>query len=237
MSDRNPFTTPDQPTLQHVLNALESDTALLVQRRRNLCSSVRTLGKLMGKNLTALPAHPGYYRQFIKALHPEQCGLSKSRIGNIKSDVLFALRHTGYIQKGHTYMAPFTPEWQVLWDEAARAGRLRFYVSRIMHYCSARDILPAEVNDAVSEQLRLALIDDSFAKGPIRTHKNIIRTWNKLVDQVPGWPKTRLTLANDRDDYSIPLEQFPKAFQDEIDALERDDFSVSRFGIPLCFEI
>ena len=116
-------------------------------------------------------------------------------------------------------MAPLTSEWQALWDEAACAGRLKFYASRIMHYCSARGILPVDVNDGVSEQLKLALIDDSFAKSPIRTHKNIIRTWNKLVDRVPGWPKTRLTLTNDRDDYSIPLERFPKVFQDEIDAL------------------
>ncbi len=67
----NPFTTPEQPTLQQVLDTIESDTTLPLQRRRNLCSSLRTLGKLMERDLRYLPAHPGYYRNFLKTRHPE----------------------------------------------------------------------------------------------------------------------------------------------------------------------
>lgn len=120
MSDKNetnPFTSDDQMTLADVLEMVTDDAELKPQRRRNICSAIRALSKLMSRNLSYLPAHPGYYREMFKELHPEHCGLSKSRIANIKSDVLFALRHTGCIHQGYTYMAPFTPEWQMLWDE------------------------------------------------------------------------------------------------------------------------
>ena len=218
-SSFNPFTAADQMTLQQVLDDIQADASLLPQRRRNLCSALRGLGKLMNRDLAYLPAHPGFYRSFLKDLHPEHCGLTASRIRNIKADLLFAFRRVGCIHGARTYMAPLTGEWLVLWDAAEHAGRLRVYVSRLMCFCSAQGIAPGDVDDGVSNQLRQALIDESFVKDAVRTHKGILRTWNKLVDLVPGWPPVMLTLSNDRDDYSIPLERFPKTFRDEVSAL------------------
>ena len=216
---KNPFMADDQMTLADVLEKIAADVVLDPQRRRNLCSAIRALGKLMNRDLSYLPAHPGFYRKMFKDLHPEHCGLSKSRIANIKSDLLFALKYAGCIQGVRTYMAPLAGEWTVLWEKASCEGKLRRYVSRFMHYCSARGIAPKAVDDAVSEQLKQALVEESFVDDPARTHKGILRTWNKLVDQVPGWPQVMLTIANDRNDYTIPLDRFPQALQDEVDAL------------------
>ncbi len=218
-SNRNSFTTTDQMTLSEVLLSISADEGFTPQRRRNLCSALRGLGKLMNRDLSYLPAHPRFYQSMFKGLHSEHCGLTKSRIANIKSDVMFALRHTGCIHQGHTYMAPLTPAWQALWDKASCAGRLRVYVSRLMHYCSAQGIAPGDVDDGVSELLKGALVEESFVGNPVSTHKGILRTWNKLVDLIPGWPQVMLTITNDRDDYSIPLDHFPKPFRDEVDAL------------------
>lgn len=222
MSDKNesnPFMNDDQMNLNDVLEKVSADTELEAQRRRNIRSSIRALGNLMNRNLSYLPAHPGFYRKMFKDLHPEQCSLSKSRIANIKSDVLFALKRVGCIDGARTYMASLTDEWQILWDLAASAGRLRLYVSRFMRFCSARSILPDQVDDVVADQLRQALIEESFVKDPVTTHKSILRTWNKLVDQVPEWPQIRLIISNDRDDYTIPLDRFPKSFRDELDGM------------------
>jgi site-specific recombinase XerD len=218
-TEHNPFMSDDQMTLADVLDQIAGDTTLPQQRRRNLRSAIGAVGKLMDRDLTFLPANPGFYRKMFKGLHPEQCGLSKSRIRNIKSDVLFALKHVGCIEGARTHMAPLSVEWQALWDSAACAGRLRVYVSRLMHYCSARGIQPDQVDDGVADQLRQALIDESFVDDPIRTHKGILRTWNKLADRVPAWPQSTLTIPSDRQDYSIPLDQFPQSFRDEVTAL------------------
>jgi integrase len=215
----NPFTTTNQTTLQQVLEMIEADNSLHLQRRRNICSALRTLARIMGKSLAYLPAYPGYYRPFFKGLHPEHCGLTLGRIRNIKSDTLFALRHAGCINKGHTYMAPFTDEWQALWDTAECAGRMRVYGSRFFRYCSANGISPEFVNDEVSEQFREALVEESFVKYPIRTHRNVICTWNKIVDLVPGWSPIKLTVPRYKETYTIPLEAFPKPFRDEVDTM------------------
>ncbi len=182
----NPFTSAEQPTMRQVLEAVASDRTLPLQRRRNICSSIRTLGKLMGRDLGFLPAHPRFYRDFLKGLHPEHCGLTSKRIGNIKSDVLFALRHTGCVHQGHTYMAPFTADWQKLWDRAACTGRLRLYVSRFMHFCSANGIPPEAVGDETSGRFLEALVEESFVKDPIKTHRDICKLWNRAVWEIPG---------------------------------------------------
>ncbi|MBT3400535.1 MAG: site-specific integrase [Rhodospirillaceae bacterium] len=215
----NPFTTANQMTLQTVLEEVSADLDLPEQRRRNICSALRTLAKVIGKSLAYLPAHPGYYRSFFKGLHPEHCGLTLGRIRNIKSDILFAFRRVGCIGGRHTYMTPLSPAWQALWDEAECADGLRRYVSRLMHYCSAQGIEPGDVDDAVSEQLREALVEESFVQDPIHTHKGIVRTWNKLADAVPSWPQSKLTVPWDKETYTIPLARLPKSFRDEVDAL------------------
>lgn len=218
-NETNPFMTDDQTTMADVLERISANTELKPQRRRNLCSAIRALGKLMNRDLSYLPADPGFYRKMFKELHSEHCGLSKSRIANIKSDVLFALKHVGYIQGARTYMAPLTDDWTELWGKAGCAGNLRRYASRFMHYCSARGIPPDAVDDGVSEKLRQAIIDESFVGDPIKTHKDITRTWNKLVDQVPGWPQVKLTIADNRNGYTIPLDRFPQSFRDEVGAM------------------
>jgi integrase len=215
----NPFTSADQPTLRGLLDAIESDKDLALQRRRNVCSSIRTIAKLMRRDLGYLPAHPKYYRDFFAELHPERCGLSRSRIGNIKSDLMFALRHTGCVSSGNTYMAPFAIEWQQLWDQAATASGSRRYVSRFMHFCSANGISPDAVDDEVSENFKRALVEESFVSDPVKAHQNIIRTWNRLADAVPGWPAIKLTVPRYKKTYTIPLDAFPASFRDEVDDL------------------
>ena len=215
----NPFTTADQMTLANVLERIDSDESLSTQRRRNLCSALRGLGKLMNRDLSYLPPHPGFYRSIFKGLHPEHCGLTAGRIRNIKTDVQFAFKHTGCIHGTHTYMAPFSPAWQALWNAAECAGRLRCYASRLMHYCSAQGIPPDAVDDAVADSFLKALVDESFVQDPIHTFKGILCTWNKLVDAVPGWPGTKLIVPCNKETYTIPLDRFPKPFQGEIYAL------------------
>lgn len=215
-STHNPFTTDAQLTLQDVFDLIAADTGLAVQRRRNLLSALRAVGKLMKRDLALLPAHPRFYRDLFKDLHPEHCGLSQSRIRNIKSDLRAALRHTGCIEQGQSYLAPLTPVWQVLREGAGVRAR---YLSRFMRYCSASGISPSEVDDAVSERFRQALIEESFIKDPAKTHQNICRLWNQAAETVPGWPDVRLTVPLTKTVYTFPLSAFPQSLQDEVAAL------------------
>ena len=215
----NAFTTDAQPTLQDVFDRIGADEGLPPQRRRNLHSAIRAVGKLMARDLASLPAHPRFYRDLFKGLHPERCGLSWSRIRNIKSDLRFALRQTCCIEQGYTYMAAVSEEWQVLRDRAEAVGFLSRYLSRLMRFCSANGIAPADIDDAVSERFRSALVEESFIKDPVKTHQNICRLWNQAVVAVPGWPRQLLTAPRCKQTYTFPLESFPDTFKNDAEAL------------------
>ncbi len=49
----SPFTDADQIAFSAVLQLVTNDTSLTSQRRRDLCSSVRSLGKWFGRDLVS----------------------------------------------------------------------------------------------------------------------------------------------------------------------------------------
>ena len=61
-----------------------------------------------------------------------------------------------------------------------------------MHFCSASGIPPETVDDRVSERFLGALVEESFVKDPVATHRDTIRIWNQFVDAVPGWSAIKL---------------------------------------------
>ena len=114
----NPFAASGHVTMADVLEQIADDDGLPIQRRRNICSSIRTFARLLSRDLTTMPAHPGFYRGMINRLHPQQCGVSKKRLQNVKSDVLFSLRHLGLGGGRRTYLAPLSEKWQRLFDSS-----------------------------------------------------------------------------------------------------------------------
>jgi hypothetical protein len=49
-----------------------------------------------------------------------------------------------------SYTAPFADAWQALWEALPPGNGLRCRPSRLLHYRSANDIKPAEVDDTFS---------------------------------------------------------------------------------------
>ncbi len=54
----SPLAAPGLPTLQNVLEHLRDDVDLPPLRRRDLCSAVRTVGRVLGNDLQEIAAHP-----------------------------------------------------------------------------------------------------------------------------------------------------------------------------------
>ena len=114
--DPNPFVSSGHLTMAEVVDAIGADETLPLQRRRNICSSIRTLARALGMEPAGIPAHVTFLRGMFDRIHPEQSGISRKRLQNIRSDILFALRHAGLTGQGRTYMAPLTAEWHRLFD-------------------------------------------------------------------------------------------------------------------------
>jgi len=215
----NPF-APDRPTLADLVVAVGADRTVSAQRRRNVASSIRSFAKAFEKSPAQFVAHPNFLRPFLKRLHPEQSRYTKSRISNIKSDLQFALtRYAGKVSG--RYMTPLSESWQAIWDQSV--GDKAFYVrrsaSRLMHFCSAQQISPDEINDLVAARLLEALTEESLVLNPRQRWKSILVAWNRLVDLLPSCPLTKLSIPNDSRTYTIPIAEFPESFQEEVETV------------------
>ncbi len=63
-------TVPGQPTLADVLAIISAGKVCPKHRRQDLCSAIRSLGKVIGRRLAEIPANPGLLRHRIKHLEP-----------------------------------------------------------------------------------------------------------------------------------------------------------------------
>ena len=210
------YLPPDTPTLSQTIDWIRDDPDLAPNKRRDLRSALVTMAKAVGRPPEQIPASHRWLRQHLAVFHPQHLGISPKRWSNIKSDVSFAFRHVGLVNVEKPHLAPFPPEWQVLWDRVEE-DRMRWNLSRFFHFCSAVGISPEDVDDTVMERFRFSLIEESFIKNPDWTAKYATNLWNKAVDHIPGWPARRLTKTNDRKDYALPHATFPASFQADVD--------------------
>src|SRR5688572_1894647 len=145
---RNAFANSVLPSLAEVAIRIGEDGQVSAARKAAVRSAINTASRWFSLPATAIPAHPEFLRRLFAAFSPAAVGATPKRVSNVKSDLLFALRHLGLLARG-SYLAPLAPEWQALWrrlpDKYARTTLSRFF-----RYCSAQGVPPALATDEVA---------------------------------------------------------------------------------------
>jgi site-specific recombinase XerD len=212
----SPFLNRDQPTLADVLEKVETNTELKPGRRSQLCSSLRTIGKILGLPLDAIPAHKRWLRDRLAKAMPRQAGVSKKRFDNARSDLWRAHAVAGIGRSRRAYLAPLSPEWQALWDAIA-SDHLRWRLKRFMSFCSALGIKPEDVDETTFALFRTALDEEGWVDNVDRAFRSAINSWNTAVETVPRWPQRRVALPpRRRSGWTLPLKAFPATFQSDV---------------------
>jgi hypothetical protein len=188
---------------------------LPAQTRRHWATSLRQIAKALGKPPEVIPARYNAVRPHLAQLHPVPAGLTAKTLqnhrSNVKSALLWLAREKGIPEHG----APLTPAWEELRAEISdRAARHR--LSSLMRYCSANNIAPVDVDEAIVDRLigyrsqigRRA--DDAF-------RRLSARAWNSNVGKIKGWPSRRLVEPPVKATVEVPYEQFPEGFRLDVE--------------------
>jgi hypothetical protein len=203
------------PTLADVAAQIQKAEDLSVRRKASVRSAINTAGRWFNMPPAAIPAHPEFLRRLFERFAPAAAGVTAKRLSNVKSEILFALRHLGLVGRG-SYLASMAPEWKLLWqglpDKYARTSFSRFF-----GYCSAQGITPSDVTDEVTTRFRVALEDETLVKDPRVTHQNLCRVWNRMRRLVPGWPDAVLEVPRYADTYILPSSSFPASFRADVE--------------------
>jgi integrase len=185
------------------------------QTRRHWVTSLRQIAKALDKPLEVIPARYSAVRANLAQLHQVPAGLSAKTLqnhkSNVKSALLWLAREKGIPDHG----APLTPAWEKLRAEA-RDTLARSRLSSLMRFCSASNIAPDEMDEAMvdhfmnyrSQTGRSA--DDAF-------RRLLARAWNSNVGKIQGWPARTLTEPPVRAAVELAWEEFPEGLRRDVD--------------------
>jgi integrase len=215
-------------TIAEVIVLIEADTTLDLKRRRDLASSLRTFCNMVGGDPSTVVANPAQLRERLKQA-PPGVRRSDSRIANIKSNSLAALKHVGIAIMPGRATEPLSPDWENL--KTKLEGRAaRYALSRFMSYCTARQIAPDQVNAGVFDQFRQILETQSLVKNPHDLHRTACLHWNMSSEAIPEWPDHIVPVPSKSRRYALDWETFQATLVEDVEAYlgrlgNRDIFS------------
>jgi integrase len=206
-------------TLSWVISQIDGAEHVPSRRRRDWLSALRSFCRIVGKRPDQVPAATQAIRTHLAHVTPASAGVSPKRLQNIKADLLAALRHSGITKFSLTPdFVPMSLAWERLWSQIQNQ-QVRFKLSRLFRFASARQIQPDQLTDALLRDLLLILATDSLTRDPAGHVRGTIWAWNRCARECAGWPQITLQkLVTERRGWASPLEEFPVGFRSDLDA-------------------
>jgi hypothetical protein len=198
---------PDTPTLIETsfagaIEIISASPELPEQTRRHWITSLRQIAKAFDKPLEVIPARFSAVRAELFGLHQAPLGLTIKTLRNHKSNVKAALLWLEQERGVPKYGTPLTTAWETLRAEV-KDSLVRMRLSALMRYCSAKDIVPANVDEAAID----AFIDYRVClgkSGDPAFRRLLAKAWNSCVAVIPGWPARRLVEPAPKSRIEVP---------------------------------
>src|SRR5262249_27135312 len=111
--------------------------------------------------------------------------------------------------------APLTPSWEEL--RANIGDRLvRWRLSSLMRFCSASNIAPVEMDEAVVE--RFVRYRSQCGKPADAAFRRLLaRAWNSNIDNIPGWPGRKIIELPIKATVQVAWQDFPEGLRRDVD--------------------
>lgn len=206
------------PTMSDLLAFLQTTTALEAKRRRDLMSAVRRVCELTERDPAHLAADVPTLRGALRKMSGQRNQLTKKTLANIKANVLAGIRlMRDEVDVGRT-RAPLPQIWK---DSAHQLTDIHLQrgLSRFMGFCGRQGVAPDNVSDATMQAFDRYLRTETLIEKPNDLIRRTTRLWNEAVDQVPGWPKQKVTVPSFRTPRrTIPFDQLPQSFRRDVEA-------------------
>ena len=225
---------PPVSNLACLVRLLEADPTLATAQLREMRSAVNTIAKVLKAPPHLVPVSADQLREQLHRALPTAVGVSSSRFRNAKSLLRKAMALYDPKVIPARSRVGLLPGWAVL-IEAPEARPLLRGLARFSKYCSSAAISPEDVTQAVYEQFHADLSAHCLIRDTRETQQTAGRAWNAAAQSVPGWPRTVLTIANNRRNPSLPWSAFPDTLHAEVEAYltprtVKKVFSFSRSG-------
>jgi integrase len=203
-------------TLQTVLERVRAHKRLSPTRKRDLCSAVTSVAKLIGKPPAAIPLDLEVIRQALDSIRPARARISAKRWANLRSDLVAAIAASGLRPMLRTAGLELDDEWSRLL--ATTEPRIRHGLSRLARWASQRHISPKVIDDAVMARFITELQSATLVRNLPYQPRHLARMWNALA-RLPHARGLRPVSVPPSmcEPVRIPWHRLPKPFQEDVE--------------------
>jgi hypothetical protein len=203
------------PSFADAVSIIAAAPELRGQTRTHWLTSLRRVAKALDKPLASIPASYRAVRSDLAQLHPVPAGLTAKTLQNHKSNVKSALLWLAREKGSGEHGAPLTPAWEQL-RAGISPGVYRSIFSSLMRYCSANNIAPVEVDDAVIDRFmayrsRIGKSSDNAFR------RRLSRAWNSNVEEMQGWRARRLLEPPVKRAAKPAWDEFPEGLRRDVE--------------------
>ena len=206
-----------EPSFADVAEAIESAADLSARTRSHWLCSLRQIAKALDKPMEIIPARWTATRFAVGRLHHARVGANAKTLANHKSNVRAALLWFGNEKNVPSRGMPLKPDWHHLRQQLPDR-RTRSLLSSLMRYCSARQIAPASVNEAVIDGYMRYRAETTALASNAAARRAIARAWNGCVDIIEGWPAHRLVESAVKTKEGPAWDDFPARLKSDVEA-------------------
>jgi hypothetical protein len=206
-----------EPSFADAAKAIESAADLSARTRFHWLCSLRQIHKALDKPMEIIPARWTATRFAVGRLHHARVKANAKTLANHKSNVRAALVWFGNEKNVPSRGMPLTPDWQHLRQQLPDR-RARSVLSSLMRYCSARQIAPAAVNEAVVDGYMRYRAETTALASDTAARRAIARAWNGCVDSIEGWPAHRLVELAVKTKEGPAWDDFPEGLRGDVEA-------------------
>ncbi len=188
---------------------------LTISRRRTLCSAVRTIGRALGLPLDAITMDPEQLIRTLESVAGATAGLQPNSLRTYKNSLSYVMRRLDLLPSNRPEL---TAPWQALYD-SVQDRSIRTGLRHFLVFVSSRGLLPDQVSPETVVVYHDHLLNQLLRRKPDKHVRRVVRIWNDAIDEVGGWPPTRLAMPIKTVRFTLPLDRYPPSLQAELQAL------------------
>jgi len=203
-------------TIEFVLSLIAADEAIPVKRRRDICSGVRSLCRVIGLPPGSTAADPRIIAERLADLTPAAARMNKGRLQNCRSHMETALAYSDREFRRRRRSTELEPVFVGLLGKTRdrwEAARLR----SLFHFATEHGIGPSGIDDKLCDRF-LAAQERSTVPNVRTRDREIRKTWNGLVASLGDPTLTRVAVPSYVDHYVLSADAFPASLWNDLDA-------------------
>ena len=203
-------------TLQHVLDRLAGNGSLSPTRKRDLCSAIACVARLMGQPPAATLLDLADIRRALDRMVPARAQISPKRWANLRSDLANAIDASGLRRMLKTAGLDLNDDWSQLLAPADH--RIRHGLSRLGRWASLHGIRPVDVDATTIDRFMAQLGEATLIRNLWQLRGSVTKAWNALVALDPAAGLKPVAVSSNRAAPTrLPWNQFPLPFREDVE--------------------